>query len=281
MPWSLTDDVEIFAARAWDLLARSPAEQTIALSIVEALRGGYRWSGTPPLFASFSDGGPVRGAACMTPPFELVLTAVPGDAVAELVAALRAAEVDLPGVNGDVATVAAFAEAWTAGRQLRATTLFRQRLYALDALRPPQPPPPGRARPGAEGDLETAARWHSAFEAEAGVHRTDSERWARDRIGDGRVWLWEDDSGSAVSMAARTAPAAGVARVAPVYTSPEHRRHGYGAAVTAACTADALDRGIGDIVLFTDLANPTSNAIYQRIGYQPVSDRHVVRFELS
>jgi predicted GNAT family acetyltransferase len=27
------------------------------------------------------------------------------------------------------------------------------------------------------------------------------------------------------------------------------------------------------VVLFTDLANPTSNALYQRLGYEPVSDR--------
>jgi predicted GNAT family acetyltransferase len=79
-------------------------------------------------------------------------------------------------------------------------------------------------------------------------------------------------------MACRHRTAAGVARVGPVFTPPEHRRHGYGAAVTAACTRDALERDADDVVLFTDLDNPTSNAIYQRLGYLPVSDHAVVRF---
>jgi predicted GNAT family acetyltransferase len=93
------------------------------------------------------------------------------------------------------------------------------------------------------------------------------------------VWLWQDEAGATVSLAARRAAAAGVARVAPVYTLHEHRRRGYGTAITAACTADALDRGAQRVVLFTDLANPTSNAIYRRIGYRPIGARREVVFE--
>ena len=33
-----------------------------------------------------------------------------------------------------------------------------------------------------------------------------------------------------------------------------------------------LDKGFKYCLLFTDLANPTSNNIYRQIGYQPVSD---------
>jgi hypothetical protein len=36
--------------------------------------------------------------------------------------------------------------------------------------------------------------------------------------------------------------------------------------------------GAREVVLFTDLANPTSNALYQRLGYRPVSDRLVLSF---
>jgi GNAT superfamily N-acetyltransferase len=279
--WRLTDDVDAFADCAWELLATDPARQTVALSIVEQLRAGHRWSDAPALFGWYADGEAVRGAVCMTPPYEMLLAAVPDDTVADLVEALRAAEVALPGVNGDVPAVERFAAAWRAGTALHARTVFDQRLYALGTLRPPDPLPPGRARPGADADLDLATRWLRAFQEEAGVPATDVARAARASIDDRRLWLWEDEGGAVVALAGRTAPAAGVSRIAPVYTPPASRRRGYGTAVTAACTAEALARGIEHVVLFTDLANPTSNAIYQRIGYRPVTDRRVVRFERS
>ena len=71
----------------------------------------------------------------------------------------------------------------------------------------------------------------------------------------------------------------GFAWVGPVYTPPGKRRRGYAGAVTVAVSQLALDRGGEQVVLFTDLANPTSNALYQRIGYRPVEDRLVLSFE--
>jgi predicted GNAT family acetyltransferase len=96
---------------------------------------------------------------------------------------------------------------------------------------------------------------------------------------DRRLWLWEDGAGVVASLAARTSAVAGVSRIAPVYTPPEHRRHGYGTAVTAACTADALARDAERVVLYTDLADPSANAMYQRIGFRPIGGRRVVQFK--
>jgi ribosomal protein S18 acetylase RimI-like enzyme len=279
VPWALSHDVEAFADRAWELLAGAPAEQTVALSIVTSLRAGQRWSDVAPVFGWYAQAGEVRGAVCMTPPYELVLAEVPDDTVAALVRTLRDEGVAVPGVNGAVPTVERFAQAWLHGTDLRPRTTFEQRLYVLGTLRMPEPPPPGRGRPGGEDEAELAARWLRAFQEEAGVHSTDVASAARAGIADGRLWLWEDEDGAPVSLASRTPAAAGVARIAPVYTPPEARRRGYGAAVTAACASDALASGTDHVVLFTDLANPTSNSVYQRIGFRPLSDRRVVRFE--
>jgi predicted GNAT family acetyltransferase len=279
VPWALSDSLDDFAGRTWNLLAARAVEQTVALSIVQGLRAGQRWSDAAPVFGWYEDEGEVRGAVCMTPPFEMLLALVPEDAIRGLVDALREHGVAVPGVNGEVPTVERFVAAWLDGTDLRGRTAFEQRLYALGTLRPPDPPPPGQARPAADTDLELAAGWMAAFQQEAGVPSTDVESAARVAIGDRRLWLWEDEGGERVSLAGRTAAAVGVTRVAPVYTPPAARRRGYGAAVTHAVTADALERGADHVVLFTDLANPTSNAIYQRIGFAPVSDRRVVRFE--
>ncbi len=77
-------------------------------------------------------------------------------------------------------------------------------------------------------------------------------------------------------MAAMTSVVAGTARLTPVYTLPQQRGRGYGSAVTAAVSQAARDAGAEHVLLFTDLANPTSNSVYQRIGFRPVSDYRIV-----
>jgi predicted GNAT family acetyltransferase len=271
MAWHFTADPAEYADYAWDLLAARPAEHTVSLTIIESARREFRWSDEPMLFGWYDDGA-VRGAVLWTPPFELLLAEVPDDTVDALVAGLRERGAAPGGVNGTEPVVERFVAAWAPAQ---ASVKFRMRLYRLGTLEAPTVP--GTARPARVDELALGARWLREFQVDAGVHETDTEPMARERIADGRLWLWED-GGRVVSLAASTVPAAGVSRIAPVYTPPEHRRRGYGAAVTAACTADALARGADHMVLFTDLANPTSNSIYQQIGYRPIGDYCVVSF---
>ena len=181
-------------------------------------------------------------------------------------------------MNGDVAGVDRFAVAWTAATGERATTAMALDLYELGTLRQPEPPPAGRARPADEADLEVSVRWYTAFQEVTPTPVADVLPMVRERMGDRRLWLWEDEAGVPVSLAARTPAVAGVARIAPVYTPPEQRRHGYATAVTAACAADALARDAERVVLYTDLADPSANAMYQRIGFRPIGGRRVVKF---
>jgi predicted GNAT family acetyltransferase len=278
MPWRFTDEPAEYAERVWDLLAADPALHTVPLTVAAAARSGFRWSDDPMLFGWYEDGGDVRGAVSLTPPHELLLGVVPDDVVDDLVAGLREQRAALPGVNGEAAVADRFVAAWTADTPLRHEITLRLRLYRLEALRPPEPSPEGSARAATRDDLEVAVRWLRWFEEETGVTPTNVEAGARERLDDDRLWLWENEAGEPVSLAARTATAATVSRVAPVYTPPEHRRRGYGAAVTAAITAAALAHDAEHVVLFTDVDNPTTNAIYQQIGFRPVGDRCSVRF---
>lgn len=278
MSWRFTDDPATYAERVWDLLAADPATHTVPLTVAAAARTGFRWSDDPVLFGWYEDGGDVRGAVSLTPPHELLLGVVPDEELDALVAGLREQRAALPGVNGEVDLVDRFVAAWTAGTPLRHEVTLRLRLYRLGTLRPPEPAPEGPARVATLDDLDIAIRWLRAFEDETGVTRTNVEGGARERLDDDRLWLWDNDAGEPVSLAARTATAASVSRVAPVYTPPEQRRRGYGAAITAAITADALARDADHVVLFTDLENPTTNAIYQQIGFRPIGDRCSVRF---
>ena len=91
------------------------------------------------------------------------------------------------------------------------------------------------------------------------------------RSGTRTFYLWEHD-GRPVSMAGVTGPTPHGIRVGPVYTPPAERGRGFGSALTAAASQAQLDDGRRFVFLFTDLDNPTSNKIYQAIGYEPVID---------
>jgi len=278
MTWQFTDEVQTYARWTWPLLAANPARNTIALTVIENVRAGRRWSSEPMTFGWFTSGELVVGAVSVTPPYELILGEVPTSTIAPLADALAARGVAVTGVNGETGVAEAFAIAWTSRRPARAVPTREQRLYKLDILLPARPAG-GWPRPAGPGDLHMAMDWFTRFQLEAGSHAVDVEPVVRDRIEDQLLWLWEDDDGQPVSMAGRNRTAANVARIGPVYTPPEHRRRGYGAAVTGICTSDALSRGAHDVVLFTDLANPTSNAIYQQIGYRSLRDHLVIEFE--
>jgi len=278
VPWRLTSDFEDYAERTADLLTSNPAEHTVPLTVLESVRRGHRWSDDTMLFGWFEDGGEVGGAVFRTPPFELLLAVVPEEATAELVATLRAAGAAVPGVNGDVAGVDRFVEAWTAATGERGTATLALDLYELGTLQHPEPPPTGRGRAAEDADLDVAVGFFTAFQQEAPTPSTDVLPVVRERMDDRRLWLWDDEAGIPVSVAARTPAVAGVARIAPVYTPPEHRRHGYATAVTAACVADALARDAERVVLYTDVADPSANAMYQRIGFRPIGGRRIVQF---
>ncbi|NUS57470.1 MAG: GNAT family N-acetyltransferase [Streptomycetaceae bacterium] len=144
-------------------------------------------------------------------------------------------------------------------------------------LTPPHPAPVGRARFAAARDTDTLVAFLHAFRDETEQTAEDIPGIVAFKLSRGEYVVWEVDGGI-VSMAAVSATVAGAARIAPVYTPPHLRRRGYAAAVTAARAAATLKDGADTVLLFTDLANPTSNSVYQSIGFVPVEDRVIVGF---
>ena len=124
-------------------------------------------------------------------------------------------------------------------------------------------------------------RWYLAFDVDAaeqagraGAHQMlepPEEATVLPRIEQGRVWLWEDEHGERVHLTGANPPAYGVARIGPVYTPREQRGRGYASAAVAEVSQLLLDDGLR-VCLFTDQANPTSNRVYEAIGYRPVVD---------
>jgi len=278
MAWTLTDDLDAYRAAAGELLRSDPVRNTVLLSVLESLAsiGPTAFGDARPVFGWWAPDGAPRAAVLQTPPRPMLLTALPGDSAEQLARALADRGRELPAVNGSEADAAALAAGWRATTGISSRTHQRQRLYRLGTLMPPDPPPAGAARIATSADGAVVGAWLAAFTAEIGEPEAANDIIA-DRLDRCRLMLWEV-AGEPVSLAGHADVIAGVARIGPVYTPPGLRGHGYAGGVTAATSELAITRGAGAVILFTDLANPTSNSLYRRLGYEPVEDRVVIIF---
>ncbi|WP_308425190.1 GNAT family N-acetyltransferase [Wenjunlia tyrosinilytica] len=281
MTWTTTEELDEFQAHAGDFLRARPAENTVLLTVAESLRvrGTTAFGGTGPRFGWWrGNGGDVEGALLQTPPYPVLLTRLPREAVEPLVEALAADGcADVPGVDGANDVVDAFAAAWRRHTGAGHRVHQRHRQYRLAAPARPRPVPAGRARVATPKDRDLLIRWYEAFGRETGTLAGTPAGAVDDRVGHGGLTLWEVDS-RPVALAGTTRMVAGTVRVGPVYTPAEERRRGYAGAATAEVGRAALAAGAREVVLFADLANPTSNALYQRLGYRPLGDRAVLHF---
>jgi RimJ/RimL family protein N-acetyltransferase len=199
-----------------------------------------------------------------------------GAAAAAVVAAVRAHGVAVPRVSGVGAMAPAVVRALTAdGAEIAQSTTML--VYDLVDLLAPEGVP-GHARPAGPDDLDRVTRWLFAFhdEVEHGGRTDGLRRHAETTVAQECMMLWIDEDRAVVSMAGVHPPALGLSRVGPVYTPPELRRRGYAGAVTAAATRRGFDLGATRTMLFTDADFPTSNHIYQQLGYRQVGEAIMV-----
>ncbi|MDH6197140.1 GNAT superfamily N-acetyltransferase [Mycobacterium frederiksbergense] len=221
-----------------------------------------------------SNGHGVAGAAVQTHDSVLLVSGLPTETAMAAVGALTAAEVNLSGVRGTPSTVTAFAHAWHEVTGVWMNESSRDVLYRLGELTPPGGVA-GEWRSAGAADAEDVVRWLDGFFIEAFGEPSNleaSRAMLAATVGSGdHILLWTVD-GKPVSMARVRAAAVGVSRIGPVYTPPEHRGHGYAAAVTAVAAQFALREGAGEVVLFADADNPVSNRVYQRIGFKAVAE---------
>ena len=268
-------DPHAYAARVLPRLAADEARFNLALAVVASLQSGRLVSEAPPLLAVLSDG--VEDVAVMhTPPYGLLLTGLPDDGAAVLVDAVLTGGHRPPLVVGPPEAVGPVVEEWSRRTGATVSAVRRQGVYALRELVPP-PPPAGEARTADEADRDLVFTWQCDFADELDLQPAPRRTTTDARVTGGDITLWTVD-GVPVSLAGIGGRTPRGARVGPVYTPPEHRRKGYAAAVTAAVTRRCLDEGAERCFLYTDLDNPTSNAIYQRLGYEWVTESREVTF---
>lgn len=275
----VTRDIAEFAADTWDFLARRPIEHNVLATVVATLEP--TGCTDAPLFAWVEAGGSgkVSGAALRTPPRRLLASSMSAEAADALMPRLLDMDPELPGVNGPQPAASHLADAW---RRCTGSTFepgMSQAIYWLARVKDRPGRPAGSARPGDRSDRDLMVEWTSAFSRDAGVPATDTESGVDRRLRDGRLFVWEDDA--TVSMVGTGPPVAGVVRLGPVYTPPEARRNGYATALVADVSRRSLAAGARKCMLYTDLANATSNNIYQAVGYRRSNDAQEYLFNMA
>ena len=236
------------------------------------------------LWAVTDDHGATACAGLRKPPHLVVISAPTSDAALDtMVEAIASEPEPVPGVLGGLPEANEFAIRYAAATGRSVSKGMEQGIYALEQVAD-VPRPAGAPRVAGPDDVELVLEWTRAFHAEAGPVDTWDEAQTRRRLagrlagrgGEG-LRIWED--GGPVCLAGFAGPTRHGIRVGPVYTPPELRKRGYATALVADVSQELLDSGRRFCFLYTDMSNPTSNAVYRRIGYRLACCSAMIRFE--
>jgi predicted GNAT family acetyltransferase len=275
---------ERFLERMEPLLLAQEVRYGLMLGIATTVKSQPDfYSANAPYFAVAEDGEGVAAAALMTPPHGIIVYSErtdPDPGLHAIAHDLLRQGWKLPTVNGPEPICTRFASIWSDLANVRAEVGMRERVFELREVNHPTYSP-GQMRLATLDDLERLAQWQKDFMDEA-LNGTDptpleeARRRLKSRIEQEMTYVWED--GEVVSWTGTARPTTRGITIGPVYTPPHLRGKGYATSCVAAVSQRMLDRGYSFCTLFTDLANPTSNSIYQKIGYRPVCDYTVYRF---
>ena len=277
MPPALTvtrhRDADAFLAAAEAALARDPAARAFYTALVRAPAERVGALEATRYLATV-DGGHVLGIAMQTAPDrQLVLQGCDREAAPAFAVDFAATARPLSGLVGERAVCEAFLGAWSAAHDDRYELWVHMRNHCLTAVAADLPPCAGSMREADETDADWVVAQQIAFVNEVRIPETPDrvERVVRPRITQRRFRIW-DHGGVAVAYAGFSDAGDAGARIGPVWTLPAHRGQGYATALVAALARELLARGKHELFLVTDIANPTSNAIYARIGFRPLGD---------
>lgn len=288
MQFKLYTDVHEFYRDTYDVLMRHEAQNLIPLgNIIIGHEGKDKTDWRDPVnwvMATISDAKGIQLTAIMTPPHNITLYATDNiinpEAINCLIDGLKDREI--PGVTTEKNLAEYFAKEYALRKGITCNTTMSQRIYELTAVNP-DIQKVDTVRLLNEKDIHFFPYWAEAFYAAGSYGQTEmSIPQEADpylyRIASKKIYILEDN-GIPVSMAGYTREMQTAIGVAFVYTPPYERGKGYATSIVAQISQLALDKGFTKCVLYTDLANPISNSIYQKIGYIPICDSLQLKFD--
>lgn len=276
----LWTSLDRYGERVIPYLRHNEAANNLLLGLMAAQEEEAGW----PVLATITNSGSLCLAAIQTdPPMNLILSFSDDlDAAAELARSLWGHNIRLPGLIGPKKLVVRFADEWTklSGQSCRVSV--QERIFAITKVEPAHFN--GTLRWAVEKDLPWLIAWIEEFMREAmpeaprnGIPQAVARRFREGFPKAG--YLVVEDAGVPVSTAGFVGPTGSGIRIGPVYTPPQFRNRGYASVAVRELTTRLLKSDYRTAFLFTDLANPTSNSIYEKIGYRPVVDVDQYQFE--
>jgi hypothetical protein len=223
--------------------------------------------------------GDVVCAALLVPPFNLLISPAPTPTLEALARQLQAWGIAIPGVMALAPVSVAFAALWQRLRRCGAERGKELQLLAL-GIAPKAPAAPGMLRAAAATDIPVLTSWGGEFFAEVGLPSAERDLFVAridETIAAERLWLWEAD-GAPVAMLGYSETTARAVRIGPVYTPRFHRGRGFASAAVAGLSRRLLAGGRSWCLLFADVENPISTALYRRIGFEEVCLYREYRF---
>lgn len=270
-----------FKSDVFAFMCKKEAQNCLGISICETLVT------SPTRYPEFylagftsAEADPV-GVAWQTPPHPMGITDIPMGGIDELIRFAQSLGHKIPGIVGPVDSVEAFKDKWLVASGATVKSKMAQRIYQLDQLESVHLVK-GQMRAASEADLDLLEAWSVQFAIDCHIEHTIEviKEAVLHAVKTQSRFLWESD-GIPLSMAGVGGPTPHGARVSWVYTPAALRGKGYGSAIVAAVSQRQFDQGKKFCFLYTDLSNPTSNGIYQRMGYRPVCDSVHYNFEYS
>lgn len=285
MPATLLASVDDFLMQTQELRSADPFRTNILGSVATAVADGsltydgYLW------WVVTERQGRVIGAAMRTAPHGMVLSPMPTDAVRELANAVSVQDDQLPSVSGPTSVVDVFIDQYKGTHSVGSLRLAeieeRHLLYALNELSIPSVK--GAMTIASPDDYDLLLKWYREFGADTGVFMPNPEGSIQAGLSRNSYRFWTVN-GEKVSLAGHAAlvdmPDGSIARIGPVYTPSQHRRNGYAGMLTAMLSQELLQLG-AKVMLYTDALNPTSNSIYQKIGFELIDENALFKFSVE
>lgn len=261
-----TPDAFLAAAESWLLAAED--RNNLILGIAYEL-GRNPELAPDAFFGTVEAAGRLVGCCVRTPPHQILLSDMPSEVIERVALCFAQTYGEIPGVLGPPALAEAVAKHWVGIRGGVWEPATDQRLYRLDEVAWPDPVP-GRLREADSAEADLLTEWGREFARETHIGSGPSIEAVSAWIDSQSLYVWDDEG--VVSMAVTRGRTRNGIRIGYVYTPPERRKRGYAGACVAAVSQRMLASGLQFCVLYADLSNPTTNALYQRLGYRPVAD---------